>query len=88
MPAPTMIPPFIELGTMRTITLPRRVTPSRKKMTQTRICSANSARIASGPGSKLPRNSSTTGIPGVIQPGTSGTPSSAGSMKPMPHTTT
>ncbi|MNY41229.1 hypothetical protein D3C86_1760240 [compost metagenome] len=83
-----MIPPFIELGMILTRVLPRRVTPSTRKITNTRNCRANSAWIACGPGVKSPRNSSTTGMPGVIQPGTIGTPSSAGSMKPMPHTTT
>ncbi|MNY45220.1 hypothetical protein D3C86_1803070 [compost metagenome] len=88
MPAPMMMPPFIELGTRRTITLPRRVRPSTRKMRNTRNCRTNSAWMASGPGLNWPRNSSTTGMPGVIQPGTSGTPSSAGSMKPTPQTTT
>ncbi len=42
-PAPMMMPPFIELGTMRTMALPRRVMPSTKKIRQTSSCNANSA---------------------------------------------
>ena len=88
MPAPMMMPHLSELGISVTSLSPRPVMPSTRKMTQTSICSATIALTASGPGSKFCKYSSTTGMAGVIQPGTSGTPISAGSMKPMPQITT
>ena len=77
-PAPIMMPDFSELGITLTSLEPQRVTPRIRKIKVTSICSANSALIASGPGSKPFRYSSTTGIAGVIQPGTNGTPSREG----------
>jgi len=73
---------------MLTSVLPNRVTPRIKKIRNTRNCRANNACMASTPGLKSSRNSTTTGIAAVIQPGTNGTPIMAGSMKPMPQTTT
>ena len=79
MPAPMMMPLLSELGITVTSLSPSPVRPRNRKMMKTSTCSANIALTASGPGSKPCRNSNTTGIAGVIQPGTSGTPSRAGS---------
>ena len=73
-PAPRRIPDLIAFGIAPMILLARPVIPMKRKISPTTSCKAIMVWTRSGPCSVSVKKAVTSGIAGVIHPGTTGSP--------------